>query len=155
MAVIFLKPLFTEIGKDNCFSTYTRSDLNKIRGKPLKSMIWLTDEIMRNFKNRSLQNFQTWQFIHTSLSLSKQQRNGLNGPLKVWIMFPYLRRKVELCCFLLTRQVYSQKGLSCPAFFAWSVDKNDGLVARGKTSSFCTILFPIYLKRISFANFCF
>ena len=28
-------------------------------------------------------------------------------------MFPYLRRKVELCCFLLTRQVYSQKGLLC------------------------------------------
>ena len=24
-------------------------------------------------------------------------------------MFPYLRRKVELCCFMLTRQVYSQR----------------------------------------------
>ena len=31
-------------------------------------------------------------------------------PLK-FELFPYLRRKVELCCFLLTRQVYSQKGL--------------------------------------------
>ena len=30
-------------------------------------------------------------------------------------LFPYLRRKEELCCFLLTRQVYS--------FFAWSADK--------------------------------
>ena len=28
-------------------------------------------------------------------------------------LFPYLRRKVELYCFLLTRQVYSQKGLLC------------------------------------------
>ena len=28
-------------------------------------------------------------------------------------MFPYLRRKEELCCFLLTRQVYGRKGLLC------------------------------------------
>ena len=28
-------------------------------------------------------------------------------------LFPCLRRKVELCCFLLTYQVYSQKGLFC------------------------------------------
>ena len=28
-------------------------------------------------------------------------------------LFPYLRRKAELSCFLLTRQVYSQKGLLC------------------------------------------
>ena len=35
-------------------------------------------------------------------------------PLKVELeLFPYLRRNVELCCFLLTRQVYSQKGLLC------------------------------------------
>ena len=33
-------------------------------------------------------------------------------PLKV-CLFPYLIRKLELCCFLLTRQVYSQKGLLC------------------------------------------
>ena len=33
-------------------------------------------------------------------------------PLK-FKLFPYPRRKVELCCFLLTRQVYSQKGLLC------------------------------------------
>ena len=30
--LIFLKPLFTEIEKNNCFSIYTRSDLSKIRG---------------------------------------------------------------------------------------------------------------------------
>ena len=35
-------------------------------------------------------------------------------PLKVELeLFPYLRRNVEFCCFLLTRQVYSQKGLLC------------------------------------------
>ena len=27
-------------------------------------------------------------------------------------LFPYLRRKVDLCCFLLIRQVYRQKGSS-------------------------------------------
>ena len=48
--------------------------------KSLKSTIWLTDQITRKFKNRSLQNFQTWQF--TSLSFRKQQRNGLNGTAK-------------------------------------------------------------------------
>ena len=33
---IFLKPLFTEIEKNNCFSIYTRSDLNKIREETIK-----------------------------------------------------------------------------------------------------------------------
>ena len=38
------------------------------------------DEITQKFKNRSLQNFQTWRV--TSLSLRKRQRNGLNGTVK-------------------------------------------------------------------------
>ena len=54
----------------------------KSERKPLKSTIWLTDQITRKFENISLQNFQTWQF--TSLLFRKQQRNGLNGTLKVW-----------------------------------------------------------------------
>ena len=33
---IFLKQLFTEIEKNNCFSIYTRSDLNKIREETIK-----------------------------------------------------------------------------------------------------------------------
>ena len=33
---IFLKPLFTDIEKNNCFSIYTRSDLNKIREETIK-----------------------------------------------------------------------------------------------------------------------
>ena len=33
---IFLKPLFTESEKNNCFSIYTRSDLNKIREENIK-----------------------------------------------------------------------------------------------------------------------
>ena len=45
------------------------------------------------------------------ISLRKQQRNGLNGTVKRLNFFPFLRRKVELCCCLLTRQVYSKKGL--------------------------------------------
>ena len=33
---IFLKPLFTDIEKNNCFSIYTRSDLSKIREETIK-----------------------------------------------------------------------------------------------------------------------
>ena len=89
-----------------------------------------------------------WQIkSRESLSFRKQQRNGLNGNCIYFELLPYLRRKVELCCFLLTRQVYGQK-LFVVSFFAWSADKNDGSsVARGNTSSSCSILFPIYLKR--------
>ena len=65
---------------------------------------------MRKFKNRSLQNFETWQF--TFLSLRKQQRNGLNGTVKSLNCF-LTWEEVKLCCFLLTRQVYSRKGLLC------------------------------------------
>ena len=92
---------------------YTHEVISTKSGKkPLKSTIWLTDQITLKFKNRSLQNFQTWQF--TSLSFRKQQRNGLNGTAKTeFELFPYLRRKVELCHFRLTRQVYSQKGSLC------------------------------------------
>ena len=39
--------------------------------------------------------------------------------------------------------------------FAWSADKNSGSVARGKTSSSYSILFPINLKRIISMNICF
>ena len=30
------KPLFTEIKKNNCFSIYTRSDLNKVREETIQ-----------------------------------------------------------------------------------------------------------------------
>ena len=33
---MFLRPLFTEIEKNNCFSIHTRSDLNKIREETTK-----------------------------------------------------------------------------------------------------------------------
>ena len=33
---MFVKPLFTEIEKNNCLSIYTRSDLNKIREEAIK-----------------------------------------------------------------------------------------------------------------------
>ena len=35
-AARLLKPLFTEIEKNNCFSIYTRRDLNKIREETIK-----------------------------------------------------------------------------------------------------------------------
>ena len=41
------------------------------------------------------------------------------------------------------------------SFFTWSADKNGGSVARGKTSSSCSILFPVYLKRRISENICF
>ena len=93
---------------------YTHEVISTKSGrKPLKSTIWLTDQITRKFKNRSLQNFQTWQL--TSLWLRKQQRNGLNGTVETLNCFliKYLRRKVELCCFLLTREVYRVKKVCC------------------------------------------
>ena len=80
VAKIFPKPLFTETEKNNCFSIYTRSDLNKIREETINKYNLMTDQITHKFKNRSLQNSQTWQF--TSLSFRKQQRNGLNGTAK-------------------------------------------------------------------------
>ena len=61
---------------------------------------------------------------------------------------------MELCCFLLTRQVYSQKGLLCRSSHE-VLTKMAGSVARDKTSSSCIIFFPVYLKRIIFANVCF
>ena len=54
---IFLKPLFTEIEKNNCFSIYTRSDLSKIREETIKKYdsIDRSGELdTRKFKNRSL-----------------------------------------------------------------------------------------------------
>ena len=33
---IFLKPLFTETEKNNCFSIYSQNDLNKIREETIK-----------------------------------------------------------------------------------------------------------------------
>ena len=73
---------------------YTQEVIStKSERKPLKSTIWLTDQITHKFKNRSLQNFQTWQF--TSLSFRKQQRNGLNGTAK------------SLNCFLTWEEKWS------------------------------------------------
>ena len=40
----------------------------KSERKPFKSRIWLTDQITRKFKNRSLQHFQTWQFTRLLIS---------------------------------------------------------------------------------------
>ena len=87
----------------------------KSERKPLKSTIWLTDQITRKFKNRSLQNFQTWQF--TSLSFRKQQRNGLNGTAKslncflTWeekksfVVFCWLAKFIaeKVCCVVLLK----------------------------------------------------
>ena len=71
------------IKESNCFSIYTRSYFSKIIEEAIKK----DDLIDRSgqldtlkVKNRSLQNFQTWQF--TRLSFPKQQRNDLNGTAK-------------------------------------------------------------------------
>ena len=39
--VIFLKPLFTEIEKNNCFSIFTPSDLKKIREETVKNYYFI------------------------------------------------------------------------------------------------------------------
>ena len=39
--VIFLKPLFTEIEKNSCFSIFTLSDVNKIREETVKNYYFI------------------------------------------------------------------------------------------------------------------
>ena len=60
-----------------------------------------------------------------------------------------------LCCFVLTGQVYSQKGLLCRYSHEVLTKMAARAVARGKTSSSCIILFPVYLKRRISANISF
>ena len=105
---------------------YTQEVIStKSERKPLKSTIWLTDQITRKFKNRSLQNFQTWQF--TSLSFRKQQRNGLNGTAKslncflTWeekwsfVVFCWLAKFIakRACCVVLRMKCWQKWRLGC------------------------------------------
>ena len=119
----------------------------KSERKPLKSTIWLMDQINRKFKIRSLQNFQTWQF--TSLSLRKHQRNGLNGTVKslncfltweeklssnfvVFCWLPMFTAKWDCCvvfrmkCWQKWRarllEVRRRLPLSFLQFFTWNVE---------------------------------
>ena len=124
-----------------------RSHQNQKEETIQKSTIWLTTFITRKFKNRSLQNFQTWQF--TSLSLRKQQRNGLE-PLKFWIVYLPEKKSRVLLFFVHSGSLLPKRFVV--SFFAWSVDKNGGSVAQGKTSSSCSILFPVYLKHYPLAR---
>ena len=66
--------ILTEPEVNNCFSIFTRSDLNRIRKETFEKYIgwvWLTGEFMREHeavnsgcaKVRSLQYLQTWQMI--------------------------------------------------------------------------------------------
>ena len=90
MAVIFLKPQFTKIEKNNCFRIHTRRNLNKIREETIKkfyvikSREFLKIDLRRIFKHG---NSQVYHFANNSV--------------------------MAYCCFLLTRQVCSQKGLLC------------------------------------------
>ena len=66
---IFLKPLFTEIEKNNCFSIYTRSDLNKIREETVKTYDLIdgsnhakvSKQIFAEFSNMAIHKFITSQ----------------------------------------------------------------------------------------------
>ena len=144
---IFLKPLFTKIEKNNCFSIYTRRDLNKMRAESIKKY-YLIDRSgqldTRQFKNRSLQNFQTRQF--TSLSLRKQQRKDLNGTAKSLNCFLTWEEKKSFVVFCWLTKFIAEKVCA---------DKNGDSVPRGKTSSSCSILSRVYLKRRISANICF
>ena len=96
----------------------------KSERKPLKSTIWLTDQITQTFQNRSLQNFQTWQF--TSLSLRKQQRNGLNGTVQSLNCFPTWEEKysfvvffclakfivIKVCCVVLRMKCWKNQKMA-------------------------------------------
>ena len=74
-------------------------------------------------------------------------------PLKVWIIsLPDKKRRALL--FSVDSPSLWPKTFAV-SFFAWSADKNGDSVPRGKTSSSCSILSPIYLKRRISGNICF
>ena len=71
-------PLLTEPEVNNCFSLFTRGDLNRIRKETIKKrLVWLTGEFMREHKAVnsgyakviSLQFLQTWQIVNTHIHL--------------------------------------------------------------------------------------
>ena len=68
-------------------------------------------------------------------------------PFKVW-MVSLPERKSRALFFSVDspNEIIGKKVCLAFAvsFFAWSADKNYGSVAQGKTSSACSILFPIY-----------
>ena len=74
-------------------------------------------------------------------------------PLK-FELFPYLRRKEERCCFLLTRQVYSRKGLLCRSLHE-VLTKMAIRFLEVRRRFQCSILSRVYLKRRISANICF
>ena len=67
-------------------------------------------------------------------------------------LFSYLRRKAELCCFLLTVTFITIK-VCCVVLpmKCW----HGGSVAQGEASFSCSILCPIYLKCRTSANIAF
>ena len=101
---------------NNCFSTFTRSDLNRIRKETIKKrLVWLMGEFTREYeavncgcaKVRSLQYLQTWQmivlifFVSSFVSFSI---NGLKENAENLYYYAIPRRKVELYLFLLTHR---------------------------------------------------
>ena len=70
---------FIEPEVNNCFSIFTRSDLNRIRKETIKKLlVCLTGEFMREHeavnsgcaKVRSLQYLQTWKMIVKSFCIN-------------------------------------------------------------------------------------
>ena len=66
----------------------------------IKSRVSLKTDLCAEFSNMAIDRFTT------TAQWLKWNRYAFE-------LFPYLRRKVEICCFLLTRQVYGQIGLLC------------------------------------------
>ena len=105
---------------NNCFSIFTRSDLNRIRKETIKKRFRLIDGWIHAWtrsrvnsgcpKVRSLQYLQTRQmivliflyrgFVSFSINGLKENAENLNH-------YPILRRKVELYLFLSTHREFS------------------------------------------------
>ena len=123
----------------------------KSERKPLKSMIWLTDQsreslkidLCRIFKHG---NSQAYHFTNNSVI-------ALMEPLKIWIVSSPEKKRRALLFFVTSPSLLPKRFVV--SFFPWSAEKNGGWVPRGKTSSSCSILCSIYLKRRIFANLCF
>ena len=97
---------------NNCFSIFTRSDLNRIRKETIKKrLVWLTVEFMREHEavnsgcskvrpvssNMAKDSFNLFvsSFVSFCINGLKENAENLN-------YYPILRRKVELYLFLST-----------------------------------------------------
>ena len=115
MSVILANQKWRNIlNNDNCFSIFTRSDLNRIRKETIKKrFVWLTGEFMCEHEavnsgcakiftvSSNMANDSFNLFVSSFVSFSI---NGLKENAENLDYYPILRRKVEPSLFLSTHR---------------------------------------------------